>query len=82
MYANLLKPILDFILAFILFILLLPLLFGITVILLIHLKDNPFFTQLRVGKNAQIFTVIKFKTLKALNMEILEEAIRYGFENK
>ena len=63
MYKSLLKPILDFILAFIAFIILSPV-FIITFILLsVSNQGNPFFFQPRPGKNGQIFKVIKFKTM-------------------
>ena len=63
MYKSLLKPILDFILAFIAFIILSPI-FIITLILLsVSNQGNPFFFQSRPGKNGRIFKVIKFKTM-------------------
>ena len=63
MYKSLLKPILDFILAFIAFIILSPV-FIITFILLsVSNQGNPFFFQPRPGKNGRIFKVIKFKTM-------------------
>jgi len=63
MYKSLLKPILDFILAFIAFIILSPV-FIITFILLsVSNQGNSFFFQPRPGKNGRIFKVIKFKTM-------------------
>ncbi|HZJ74872.1 MAG TPA: sugar transferase [Perlabentimonas sp.] len=57
------KYILDKMLALLLLILFLP--FAILIILWIWflLKENPFFTQMRVGKNGEDFRIIKFKTI-------------------
>jgi lipopolysaccharide/colanic/teichoic acid biosynthesis glycosyltransferase len=63
MYKTIFKRPLDFILAFIAFIILSPV-FIITFILLsVSNQGNPFFFQPRPGKNGRIFKVIKFKTM-------------------
>ncbi len=61
-YKSFLKPVLDFLVAFILFIVLLPLFLMISAILAMDV-GNPFFHQPRVGKNGFIFRIIKFKTM-------------------
>lgn len=62
-YIQLIKPVFDFIIAFLLVILLSPLIFSITICLLIVNKGNPFFFQLRPGLNGKIFKLIKFRTM-------------------
>lgn len=63
MYRHLIKHLLDFVLAFIGFILLLPLFILLAIILVIQNQGTPFFFQNRPGKNEKIFSVIKFKTM-------------------
>lgn len=63
MYRNVIKPAYDRITAFCLFILALPLILLITILLFITLKGNPFFTQLRPGKDERLFRLIKFRTM-------------------
>jgi Domain of unknown function (DU1801) len=55
---------------------------GISVYIL-GLKDKTYLTQTygkKLGKASVTGYCIKFKTLKDINMDILEAAIRYGFE--
>ncbi len=63
MYKNIVKPILDFILALIGFILLLPVFLCITILLFFANQGKPFFIQRRPGFNGDIFSIIKFKTM-------------------
>ncbi|WP_432411011.1 sugar transferase [Rasiella sp. SM2506] len=63
MYKKFIKPFLDFVVAIIVFMLLLPLFFVTMVVLFIALKGNPFFTQRRPGKDERIFYIIKFRTM-------------------
>jgi lipopolysaccharide/colanic/teichoic acid biosynthesis glycosyltransferase len=60
---NLLKSIIDIIVALCIFILLFPLLLLFTVILYFSNDGKPFFTQIRPGKNADLFKIVKFKTM-------------------
>lgn len=62
MYRKLFKRTIDFIVALILFIALLPV-FVLVTILLVIAVGNPFFLQKRPGKHEKIFTIIKFKTM-------------------
>jgi lipopolysaccharide/colanic/teichoic acid biosynthesis glycosyltransferase len=64
MYQFGLKPILDFILSALILIISSPVLILISFILLIFQKSNPYFTQIRPGKNENHFLLIKFKTMK------------------
>ena len=63
MYKNIVKPILDFILALVGFILLLPVFLCITILLFFANQGKPFFIQKRPGFNGVIFSIIKFKTM-------------------
>jgi lipopolysaccharide/colanic/teichoic acid biosynthesis glycosyltransferase len=63
MYKKYIKRILDFILAIIGFMLLLPIFSVVTVFLIFANQGKPFFFQLRPGRNEKIFKIIKFKTM-------------------
>ena len=63
MYANFIKRILDFLLATIGFLVLLPFFILITLFLAIANNGNPFFIQRRPGFKGKIFSIIKFKTM-------------------
>ena len=63
MYSAFFKRFLDFSIALIGFILLLPIFIVDTILLTILNQGTPFFLQVRPGKNEQIFRVIKFKTM-------------------
>lgn len=63
MYKLFIKRFLDFILALIGLILLSPVLFLVTVLLFFANQGKPFFIQRRPGKNCEVFSIIKFKTM-------------------
>ncbi|MDE3181880.1 MAG: sugar transferase [Bacteroidota bacterium] len=63
MYRSFFKPLLDFLIAFTGFIILLPLFLLVWLILLIANNGKAFFLQSRPGLNEKIFKVIKFKTM-------------------
>lgn len=63
MYRNFFKRLLDFLLSFIALVVLSPILLILTVIGVIAMKGNPFFTQKRPGKDEKIFKLIKFRTM-------------------
>lgn len=63
MYKILFKQVIDFIVALIGFILLLPIFLVVTVLLFFANQGKPFFFQIRPGKNAKLFKIIKFKTM-------------------
>src|SRR3954471_23982594 len=57
---------------------------GISVYIM-GIKDKTYLAQTygkKIGKASVTGYCIKFKTLKDINITILEEAMRYGFENK
>lgn len=63
MYAKCIKRILDFFIALGALVVLSPVLLILTVLGAIKMKGNPFFTQLRPGKDEKIFRLIKFRTM-------------------
>lgn len=63
MYTKYCKPLLDFIVAFVLLLLLFPLIFIVTLVIALANKGNPFFLQKRPGINGRLFNIIKFKTM-------------------
>lgn len=63
LYRQFFKRFYDFILSLIAIIVLSPLLLILTILGAIVMKGNPFFTQLRPGKNEKIFKLIKFRTM-------------------
>lgn len=63
LYRNFFKPLLDFIISLIAFIILFPLFVFIVVVLSIVNRGFPFFIQMRPGKNQKTFRLIKFKTM-------------------
>ncbi|MCF8273416.1 MAG: sugar transferase [Flavobacteriaceae bacterium] len=63
MYKLFFKRILDFCMALIGFIILMPAFIIITIYLLFSNKGKPFFYQKRPGKNERIFSIIKFKSM-------------------
>ncbi len=63
MYARFFKRILDFCLSLTALIVLFPVLLVLTVLGAVKMKGNPFFTQLRPGKDEKIFKLIKFRSM-------------------
>lgn len=63
MYAKYFKRVLDFIISLIALIVLSPVLLVLTVLGALKMKGNPFFTQLRPGKDEKIFKLIKFRSM-------------------
>jgi lipopolysaccharide/colanic/teichoic acid biosynthesis glycosyltransferase len=63
MYRNLFKPLIDFLVAFmILLVVLIPLLI-ISILILVESNGPLFFKQERVGKDLKFFKVFKFRTM-------------------
>ena len=63
MYPKYIKRFLDFALSLLALVVLSPVLLVLTVLGWIKMKGNPFFTQLRPGKNEKIFKLIKFRIM-------------------
>lgn len=63
MYKTVVKPTLDCIVALGIFLILSPIFVITTVVLMVVQKGSPFFIQRRPGKNEQIFSIYKFRTM-------------------
>jgi lipopolysaccharide/colanic/teichoic acid biosynthesis glycosyltransferase len=63
-YRKLGKRLIDLVLAFLMFIFLLPIFLILFIMLALHFKGSPFFLQDRPGKGGQLFKIMKFKTMK------------------
>lgn len=63
MYAKYIKRILDILLSGCALLVLTPVLPVLTILGAIMMKGNPFFTQLRPGKDEKIFRLIKFRSM-------------------
>lgn len=63
MYRNGLKRLFDCLLSLTAVLLLSPIYVIFALIGLVAMRGNPFFTQLRPGKNGKIFRMIKFRTM-------------------
>lgn len=63
MYKNCIKRLLDFILSLTALAVLSPVLLILTVLGAWQMKGNPFFTQIRPGKDEKLFRLIKFRTM-------------------
>jgi lipopolysaccharide/colanic/teichoic acid biosynthesis glycosyltransferase len=62
-YRAIIKPLADFVSAFVLLIVLFPFVASTAILLLFANKGKVFFIQKRPGLNAQPFNIIKFKTM-------------------
>jgi len=79
MYARFFKRALDVLLSLMALAFLWPVLLILIVLGAVKMKGNPFFTQLRPGKNEKIFKLIKFRTMsnaKDSDGNLLPDAIR------
>jgi lipopolysaccharide/colanic/teichoic acid biosynthesis glycosyltransferase len=63
MYKMLFKPLVDFIAALLGVLILSPVLFFVSILLMLQNKGTPFFFQTRPGKDQKAFQIIKFKTM-------------------
>ena len=63
MYEKYIKRILDFVLSLIVLVVFSPVLLVLTILGAVKMKGNPFFTQLRPGKDGEIFKLIKFRSM-------------------
>lgn len=63
MYAEVWKRVLDFSLSLLALIVLSPVLLVLTILGAVKMKGNPFFTQLRPGRDEKIFRLIKFRSM-------------------
>lgn len=63
MYKNCIKRLLDFVLSLTALAVLSPVLLILTVLGAVMMRGNPFFTQIRPGKDEKLFRLIKFRTM-------------------
>jgi lipopolysaccharide/colanic/teichoic acid biosynthesis glycosyltransferase len=63
-YRSIFKPLVDFLAAFVLLVLLSPIILGVMILLAIANKGSVFFLQSRPGYKAKPFNIIKFKTMR------------------
>ncbi len=63
MYVKFFKRFFDLLLSFLAIFVLCPVILTLIVIGAVKMKGNPFFTQLRPGKDERIFRLIKFRTM-------------------
>ncbi|MBQ8594525.1 MAG: sugar transferase [Oscillospiraceae bacterium] len=63
MYAKFWKRIIDFVLSLGALIVLSPVIIVLAVVGAIKMKGNPFFTQVRPGKDEKLFKLIKFRSM-------------------
>ena len=63
MYRKLFKRIIDLLIAIAAFLVLSPVILVVATLLLISNKGNPFFFQVRPGKDEKLFSIIKFRTM-------------------
>lgn len=78
-YVRIVKPLADFFVALVVFIILSPVFLLVVLLLAIANGGKPFFFQLRPGRNGRIFRVIKFKTMndkRDKRGELLPDAAR------
>ena len=79
LYKSVIKPLLDFVVSLLVFIVLSPVFIVVVLLLTVANSGKPFFLQPRPGKNNRIFRVIKFKTMndrKDKDGNLLPDAVR------
>jgi len=79
MYAKFWKRLFDLCIALVALVILLPLLIVLTIAGAIAMKGNPFFVQLRPGKDERVFRLIKFRSMdnrRDTNNELLSDEVR------
>lgn len=79
MYRNFFKRLIDLLLGISAFLLLLPVFLATAILLLFANKGKIFFFQPRPGLNGQIFSIVKFKTMRdayGTNGDLLPDAAR------
>ena len=64
LYRNIFKPLADFLSAFVLLVILSPIIVSLGSLLFLANRGKVFFFQQRTGLNARPFTIIKFKTMR------------------
>lgn len=70
------KSILDIILALLIFIILMPLFIIVCILSMIYIGNPIFFTQTRIGKDGKLFKIIKFRTMKPITKNLINDKDR------
>ncbi|MEO9869221.1 sugar transferase [Ekhidna sp.] len=70
LYLIVIKPAFDWFVGLILFIITLPLMLLIAIIIGLYYRSNPFFVQQRVGKNEELFSLVKFRSMQMADEEL------------
>ena len=78
MYLSLVKPLFDRLVAFVLIIVCLPILVFSMIVLAIYHRGSVLFLQKRVGKDHQIFSILKLKTMKTIEVDKVSETSGVG----
>ncbi|MUV03622.1 lipid carrier--UDP-N-acetylgalactosaminyltransferase [Flavobacterium rakeshii] len=79
MYKNVLKRLIDFLLALLALLVFSPVLLVVGVCLFFANSGKPFFFQKRPGKGGKVFSIVKFKTMtdaRDVNGDLLSDAER------
>ncbi len=79
LYSRLIKPVLEAIIALILFSLLIPVMVCLAIVIKCDSRGRVFYTQERIGKDGRKFTIMKFRTMVE-NAESLTGAV-YAADN-
>ena len=79
LYSRLIKPVLEAVIALILFVLLIPVMVVLAIVIKCDSRGRIFYTQERVGKDGRKFTIMKFRTMVE-NAESLTGAV-YAADN-
>lgn len=64
MYVRIIKPIFDFIAAFVAIIILIPIFIIVAIAIKLNSPGPVFFLQERLGKNGQVFKIFKFRSMR------------------
>jgi len=64
MYIRIIKPLVDFIVAFIAIIVLIPVFILVAIAIKLNSPGPVFFLQERLGKNGRIFRIVKFRSMR------------------
>ena len=78
-YARFIKPLMEWVLALVAFVVLSPVFIVVVVLLAVANNGKPFFLQRRPGRDGHIFRVIKFKTMndrRGKDGELLPDSAR------
>lgn len=79
LYSHIVKPVLDFGLALAVLVVLSPVILILIIVLCVHFRGSPFFTQVRAGRGGRPFRLFKFRSMQDIrdaNGELLADHLR------